>query len=804
MTASEGSEGLQVLLANRIDVVVSDLMMKPMDGITFLEEALKIWPWMGVVVCSGYMNNDLMHQIRSMNIHHVLEKPISCEQMEACVQQEVDRIREFVGGPGSLTLSRLLYQLNILRDNTNTVSESTNIQHALLDLCKDLGKALPSVLTSIMYHAPSEKQTVYAAQLHQPVPQSYFAALENNIRNKYCLLTGAPLEDPIEWTTGGEPFHEEANTPTAEPLSFPIILNNQIHGILIFVPPDDYKCAESEITFLYHAVNHFTTILSAFHRMRELAVRDELTGLYNRHHLRDELPGVRDMAERYGLNPAMLIIDVDHFKLINDNYGHSTGDEAMESLASIVRQTCRSSDLIARYGGDEIIVILRDADAGSIGRMAKRVQVAIGEHLFCPDHHAFHFTVSIGAASCRKKDGELISIEELFKHADEALYTAKRKGRNRAIVWSYPDKTETDQDPKDTPPVRTTIPSVIIVDDDPSVLKIIKILLEAENVAAHAFENAASALESFDSNPMGYDCALIDLNLEDMNGLELVRRMSEKNHFLVSIIITGDATLDNAISSLRHGAYDFIQKPVQRDQLRVTLDRALEYHRLRLENEEYQQNLESMVKRKSQQLSSALKRTRDAFDFTLRTMTNMLDAREHTTGSHSMRVQEITAILLHKYNFTEKEVDGIRQGALLHDIGKIAVPDDILLKDGPLTEHEWELMRKHVNIGYELINTNPDLHAAADIILYHHERYDGTGYPHGSKGAEIPLCARIFSLVDAYDAMRSTRPYRQGMSRDEALEQVKQNSGTQFDPEVVEVFLNEIDAIEAVGNWDEQ
>ncbi len=802
MTAREGSEGLQVLLSNRFDVVVSDLMMEPMDGITFLKEALKIWPWMGAIVFSGYMQEKLLKEAKALGVRHILEKPMAFNKLAECVADEAARVRNNIGGSGALTLSRVLYQLNMLRDNTTTAIESDNMEQALLNLCRDLGGSMPSILTAIVYQTQTDEKPIYAANLRQEVSTAYFSQLEKMIRERYSRLGGTLLDDTANWNIGGKSIKKNAKSPTAEALSFPIISGNQINGILIFLPPDDFHCTESDISFLYHAVNHFTTLLIAFHRIRELAVRDELTGLYNRHHLREELPSVWDIAMRYGLNPAILIIDVDHFKLINDNYGHATGDEAMRTLADIVRQTCRSSDLIARYGGDEIIVILRDAEPASLGRLAKRIQVSIGEYVFCPDTHAFRFTVSIGAASCRKEDGSLISSEELLNHADEALYTAKRNGRNRAIVWSQPDNqnagnTNTEHDP----PVRTNQPTIMVVDDDPSVLKITKILLQAEHIDVQTFEQASSALQAFDSNPMHYDCALIDLNLDDMNGLELVRRMSEKNPALVSIIITGDATLDNAVSSLRHGAYDFIQKPVQRNQLKITLDRALEYHRLRLENEAYQQNLESMVKRKSLELTNALKRTRDAFDFTLRTMTGMLDAREHNTGAHSIRVQELTVFLLKHYKFTQTEIDGIRQGALLHDIGKIAVPDDILLKEGSLTTEEWKIMREHVNIGFNLIQANPDLKIAADIILYHHERYDGSGYPHGRKGEEIPLGTRIFSLVDAYDAMRSMRPYRSGLSREMAIEQIMQNSGTQFDPEIVKVFLQNIDAIEAIGKW---
>ncbi len=805
MTACEGSEGLQVLLSNRFDVVVSDLMMEPMDGITFLTEALRIWPWMGVVVFSGYIKDDIRKQATDIGVRAILEKPISFDQLVRNVTEEAKLMRKRVATQNGVSLNRVLYQLSMLRDNTRTAIEATSINQALVNLSRDLGVALPSIATAIMSRPNRNVAPVLAASLRRTTSPALFPRLEATFRERFATLAGDTLPETLNWEIAGKEPDPEAEDLTGDPLSFPIISGGKITGLLVFVPPADYHCSESDISFLYHAANHLTTILIAFYRIRELAVRDELTSLYNRHHLQSELPSVWEMAKRYGLNPALMILDVDHFKLINDNYGHSAGDETLRTLGKIARQACRGSDLIARYGGDEIMVVLPDADPGSIGKLAERMQSNIREHLFSPDTHAFHCTVSIGAASCRRQDGHMSSVEELLAHADEALYTAKRNGRNRAIVWTNPDEAQgKDKDEQADVPVRPNIPSVLVIDDDPSVLKIVKILLEVESISVKTFESPDEALETFQANPPAFDAALVDLNLGATNGLEVIRRMSELNPFLVSIIITGDATLDNAISSLRHGAYDFIQKPIQRNQLKATLNRALEYHHLRLENQEYQQNLEAMVKRKSIELTGALKRTRDAFDFTLRAMTAMLDAREHTTGAHSVRVQEITVMVAKTFDFNEKELDGIRQGALLHDIGKIAVPDHILLKPGPLTDEEWLVMRSHVNIGYDLIKSSPDLKAAADIMLSHHEHFDGSGYPNGLRGEEIPVGARIFSVVDAYDAMRSTRPYRIGMPKEEALAEIQRFRGSQFDPQVVDRFFEMIDAVEQAGNWKDE
>ncbi len=805
MTAREGGEGLQILLSHRFDVVVTDLMMEPMDGITFLSEALRIWPWMGVVVFSGYIQDELRERAAAVGVHTILEKPVSFRELTENVLAEARRMRSRIAGSNHVSLDHIQYQLSILRENTRTAMEATSLEQALGNLSRDLGQALPSVATAILSRQDKDGKAIMVGTLRRAVTPSFLRQVEILIRKRYQMLSGSEIPERVKLQASGVDVSETGIDDPCNAFTFPIISNGLVTGILAFVPPADYQCSDSDISFLYHAANHLTTVLIAFHRIRELAVRDELTGLYNRHHLQDELPGVWQMAARYGFSTSIMILDIDHFKLVNDNYGHITGDRVLKELGQIARSVCRSSDLIARYGGDEIIVILPDADPASLGKLANRMIEAVRAHTFCEDAHALHCTVSIGAAGSRTRDGAMISSDILMARADEALYVAKRNGRDRSCIWTENAPVATGKGEQTESAVGTShtvsAPRVLVVDDDSSVLKIIEMLLEMDGFSAQLFETGTAAYEAVSANPGYFDVAMIDLNLNDMSGLDLIKQISAIDNLLVKIVITGDATLDNAVNSLRHGAYDFIQKPIQLNQLRITLSRALEYHRLRVENQEYQQNLEEMVRRKSIELTNALQRTRDSFDFTLRAMASMLDAREHATGAHSQRVQDITCMIARDFGMMEKQLADIRQGALLHDIGKIATPDAILLKAGPLNEDEWKIMRQHVVTGYELISKSPDLKDTAELMLCHHESFDGSGYPNGLKGEQIPLGARIFTLVDAYDAMRSDRPYRKGMPREAAIEEIRRHCGTQFDPTVVEIFMRRADEIEKTGNW---
>ncbi len=806
MTAREGGEGLQILLGHRFDVVVTDLMMEPMDGITFLGEALRIWPWMGVVVFSGYVQDDIRQRAAAAGVHTILEKPVSFRDLTENVLAEAKRMRSRIAGSNSVSLDHIQYQLSILSENTRTAMEATSLEQALGNLSRDLGQALPSVATAILSRQDKDGKAIMVGTLRRAVTRSFLSQVEILIRKRYQILSGCEIPEVVKLQVSGIDVSENGIDDPGNAFTFPIINNGLVTGILAFVPPADYHCTDSDISFLYHAANHLTTVLIAFHRIRELAVRDELTGLYNRHHLQDELPGVWQMAARYGFSTSIMILDIDHFKLVNDNYGHITGDRVLKELGQIARSVCRSSDLIARYGGDEIIVILPDAEPASLGKLANRMIEAVRAHTFCAGSQALHCTISIGAAGSRTRDGAMLSSENLMARADEALYVAKRNGRDRSFVWTEAaatDATGNGEQAEGVAGASNSVPAprVMVVDDDSAVLKVVGMLLDMEGYTTRLLETGTDAHAAIAANPGYFDVALIDLNLNDMSGLDLIKSISTIDNLLVKIVITGDATLDNAVNSLRHGAYDFIQKPVQLNQLRITLSRALEYHRLRVENQEYQQNLEEMVRRKSIELTNALQRTRDAFDFTMRAMASMLDAREHATGAHSQRVQDITCMISRDFGIKEKQLDDIRQGALLHDIGKIATPDAILLKAGPLNEAEWKIMRQHVVTGYELISKSPDLKDSAELMLCHHEAFDGSGYPNGLKGEQIPLGARVFTLVDAYDAMRSDRPYRKGMTREAAIEEIRRRSGTQFDPTVVEVFMRRADEIEKTGNW---
>jgi putative nucleotidyltransferase with HDIG domain len=244
-----------------------------------------------------------------------------------------------------------------------------------------------------------------------------------------------------------------------------------------------------------------------------------------------------------------------------------------------------------------------------------------------------------------------------------------------------------------------------------------------------------------------------------------------------------------AIDSMRRGAYDYLLKPFEREHLVSTVQRALEHRQALQESHNYQQNLEQVVRARTEMLRQAMEDLEHSYDVTLEALGDALDLKDSETEGHSKRVTAYTIALARAIGITPAEIKVIARGAFLHDIGKMAIPDEILRKPGMLNSEEQEVMRDHCTRGYHMLRKIPFLSEAAEIVYSHQEHFDGAGYPNRLRGGQIPIGARIFAVADTLDAITSDRPYRKARSFDVAREEILRCSGSQFDPSVVEVFL---------------
>ena len=328
---------------------------------------------------------------------------------------------------------------------------------------------------------------------------------------------------------------------------------------------------------------------------------------------------------------------------------------------------------------------------------------------------------------------------------------------------------------------------ILVVDDEDLIREIICSVLEQSGFVCHPTRSGAEALEVLDSDS-GYSVVVSDVIMDGMDGLTLLSKIRVNHPDLPVVMVTAVHDISVALAAIRNGAYDYLLKPFEREQLLASVRRAVENRRLKLENIAYQTKLEALVSARTELLRHALADLERSYDITLEALGDALDLKDAETEGHSKRVTGFTIAIARAMGLPQDRVRVIARGAFLHDVGKMAIPDAILRKPGRLSPEEQEIMRQHARLGYQMLRKIPFLHEAANIVYSHQERFDGSGYPRGLKGDQIPLGARIFAVADTFDAMTSDRPYRAAQSISSGRREIERQSGKQFDPEIVKVF----------------
>jgi putative nucleotidyltransferase with HDIG domain len=326
---------------------------------------------------------------------------------------------------------------------------------------------------------------------------------------------------------------------------------------------------------------------------------------------------------------------------------------------------------------------------------------------------------------------------------------------------------------------------ILIVDDEREITEILSDLLRAE----HDCEMAGSAEEALVRLRRDeFRLVISDITMPGMSGLEMIPHVKEISPNTVVVMISGMQTVESAIEALRLGAFDYLMKPFDLRQVEAVVKRALEHYGLIVAKQRYENRLEELVEQRTAELDRALDSLEDAYRSTLKALTAALETRDSETHGHSERVVSYSLRLGREYGLERAQMKALEFGSLLHDIGKIGVPDAILRKPAKLTEEEWVRMREHPLHGQQILRGIEFLEGASRVVAQHHEKWDGSGYPLGLHAEEIDICARIFAVADAFDAITSDRVYRRGKSYDAAAKELDAWAGTQFDARVVAAF----------------
>jgi putative nucleotidyltransferase with HDIG domain len=329
---------------------------------------------------------------------------------------------------------------------------------------------------------------------------------------------------------------------------------------------------------------------------------------------------------------------------------------------------------------------------------------------------------------------------------------------------------------------------VLVVDEQVHCRNEIESMLQRAQYTTAPASCSDEAMQHIERDPP-YDLVLSDLMSAGSNGKGLLERMRPVQPDVPLILVAPTSYMDLAVAGVRDGAYDYLLKPVEKDQLLLSVKRAVDYRRLVYQNTVYRQDLEQMVSARTGMLHQAISDLERSYDITLEALGDALDLKDAETEGHSKRVTAFTIALARGAGVPPHQIPIMARGAFLHDIGKMAIPDAILLKPSKLQADEQKVMREHCARGYQMLRKIPFLQEAAEIVYAHQEHYDGTGYPRKLRGEQIPLGARIFAVADTLDALTSDRPYRKATTFGAARAEIKRCSGTQFDPKVVDVYL---------------
>jgi diguanylate cyclase (GGDEF)-like protein len=629
--AENGPSALDVLEKNAVDIVILDYNLPGMNGLETLRELRQLKPKVPVIMVTGQGDETVAVEAMKSGAHDYIIKMRNYHDALPVTIEKVIRQNRMKRELEEASLrSRRLYELSFCIAKEQKVD-------ALTERLVEGAAELIGVEKSMLYLVDDQGQVIFAKSFGIEVAQDMFIGPLQKIGilsaayiAKQPIVIHEPQEHP-QWESG--PW---LHPIMRQMLSVPLAMQGEVEGALCLFNKTNHEPFSSEDvdTLSTLAVHAGVAIDNArfVEKMEQQAITDSLTGLSNHMEFQKRLGEEIDRGRRYHKEFSLLMFDLDHFKMVNDSYGHQMGDAVLKEMASVLKGCLRSVDLVFRYGGEEFAVILPETSEESAKIISECIRQTIADSSYgMGSNNSLMITVSIGLSSFPQDADQR---EELIATADQALFSAKRSGRNRVAVY--------------------------------------------RNVLDSLMDNSPVKLENY---------------------------------------------------------------------------------------------------------------LRDSQMKMLKDLAEIVDAKSPYTKGHAEAVARYAMRFAEKLKLDEQEKKKLGFASLLHNIGVVGIPTKLLNKQGPLTQEEREIINSHPTLAQMLIKQTEQLASALPAILYHHERYDGHGYPNGIKGEEIPYLARVLSVVDAYNAMISARAYRPRLTKTEAIAELEKNAGTQFDPEVTAAFI---------------
>ena len=504
--------------------------------------------------------------------------------------------------------------------------------------------------------------------------------------------------------------------------------------------------------------------------------RDPLTGVYNRRYYEDN---IKDLNE----NSGVAMIDLDDFKLYNDSYGHNAGDMALETIVSAIKKCIRSSDKIIRFGGDEFLLVLPGIHNNIFNKKLQQIRTRIKE-VKVDGYSKIRLSVSIGGVMTHNE-----TIESAMHRADKLMLQVKSHQKGMVVTEENEfGVIDNESEVKDRQ-------CVLVVDDSYMNRMILTEMLKSDYEIINA-SSGEECLEIIEKYGTGIDIILLDIVMPGMDGFEVLNYMNNNNWIedIPVILISSEDSNQYIRRAYEMGVSDYISRPFD---AKVVYQRVLNTIKLYAK----QRRLINLI---TDQVYEKEKNNKMMIDI----LSQIVEFRNNESGMHVRNISTLTGMFLEKivqktdkYHLSWSKRFYITNGSALHDIGKIGIPEEILNKPGKLTKEEYEIMKEHTVIGekmlksLELYQDEPLVKTACEIGRWHHERYDGKGYPDGLKGDEIPISAQIVSIADVYDALVSERVYKKAFSHEKAMEMILNGECGAFNPLLLECLVEIQDRI---------